>query len=225
MHEPPLLIGTYRERQAAGAAQTRHAILQAAREEFETRGWAASTMRSIATRAGVSQKTIERLFATKAALLEATLLAFLVGGRANTDARGFVRREALLDVFGEATRDIERAPDAATVLDVIATAVCDAHSRAARMYATVETSVPCDKRLAQLWERMIESQLFVLRRWAEILLQKPGVRADLTLSKAEQTLLVTSDWNLYRALIRKGGMTPDDVKAWASEYHRRMLLA
>jgi AcrR family transcriptional regulator len=182
-------------------------------------------MRSIATRAGVSQKTIERLFATKAALLEATLLAFLVGGRANTDARGFVRREALLDVFGEATRDIERAPDAATVLDVIATAVCDAHSRAARMYATVETSVPCDKRLAQLWERMIESQLFVLRRWAEILLQKPGVRADLTLSKAEQTLLVTSDWNLYRALIRKGGMTPDDVKAWASEYHRRMLLA
>jgi AcrR family transcriptional regulator len=225
MHERTLLIGTYRERRAAAAAQTRRAILQAAREEFETRGWAGSTIRSIAARAGVSQKTVERLFATKAALLEATLLAFLGGGRANTDTRGFVRREVVLDMFGEATRDMERAPDAATVLDVVAAAVCDAHSRASRMYAAVETAVPSDERLAQLWERLIESQLFAIRRWAEILLQKPGVRADLTLSKAEKMLLVTCDWNPYRTLITRGGMTPDDVKAWASEYHRRMLLA
>src|SRR5258707_15639855 len=72
-------------RRTAAAAETRQAILRAATEEFAARGWAATTMRSNARRGGGSPKTVEALFATKPAPLEATLLGAPVGDTAHTD--------------------------------------------------------------------------------------------------------------------------------------------
>jgi len=84
--------------------------------------------------------------------------------------------------------------------------------------------VPGDERLAEVWERLIAAQRFGVRWTAELLLQKPGVRAGLTLSEAEETILIAADWNTYRALTTKGRMTPDAVQAWTMRYYRRMLL-
>ena len=105
-------------RRTAAAAETRQAILRAAKDEFEARGWAATTVRSIATAADVSPKTVEALFATKPALLEATLLA-VIGGDANTDTGDVVRPEGLIELQPVATRELEGAPDAATMLDLV----------------------------------------------------------------------------------------------------------
>lgn len=53
----------------AKAAQTRAAILDAARESFETRGWQGTTMREIAGTAGVAVETIYAMVGSKAAIL------------------------------------------------------------------------------------------------------------------------------------------------------------
>jgi AcrR family transcriptional regulator len=212
-------------RRTAAAAETRQAILQAAKEEFEARGWAATTMRSIATSAGVSPKTVEALFATKAALLEATLLAALRGHAANGDTGELPWPEAVLELRGEAAREIEEAPDAATMLERHAALVSEINARAARLCWAVETAVLSDERLTELWGRLTEAQLFALRHWAKILLRKPGVRADLTEREAEETLLTATDWNTYRTLTTKGNMKPEMVQAWVTRYYRRMLLA
>jgi AcrR family transcriptional regulator len=50
---------------------TRAVILDAARQEFTTSGYAATSMESVARRAGVSTKTLYRLIANKGALFEA----------------------------------------------------------------------------------------------------------------------------------------------------------
>src|SRR5258707_8998729 len=86
-------------RRTAAAAQTRQAILRAAKEQFEARGWAATTVRSIAESAGVSPKTVEALFATKPALLEATLMVAFGGDHADpvTDDVPILRPEAGLE--------------------------------------------------------------------------------------------------------------------------------
>jgi AcrR family transcriptional regulator len=181
-------------------------------------------MRSIATRAGVSPKTVEALFATKPALLEATLLAVL-GGDANTDTGDVVRPEALVEVQPEAVREIEGAPDAATMLELHAAAVSESNPRSARIYWAFETAVSSDERLAEIWTRLTEAQLFGVRWSAEVLLRKPGVRADLTLREAEETFLTATDWTTYRTLTTKGGMTPEEFQAWTKRYYRRMLLA
>lgn len=222
--QPPHTRSYHAPRRTAAALETRQDILRAAREEFETRGWAATTMRSIAGRAGVSPKTVEALFATKPALLEATLLTSLVGDPASTDTSGVFRGEVVLEMLGDITRDMEGAPDAATVLDLFSAAACQALARSARTCWTLETAVPTDERLADVWARAVEVQRFVIRRWAEILLQKPGVRADLTRREAEEALLITSDWNVHRSLTTTGGMTTAQFEAWTKRYHRRMVL-
>jgi len=53
--------------------ETRAIIVEAARSEFATSGYAATSMESVARRAGMSTKTLYRLIPNKAALFEATV--------------------------------------------------------------------------------------------------------------------------------------------------------
>jgi AcrR family transcriptional regulator len=214
-------------RRTAAAAETRQAILRAATAEFEERGWAAATMRSIATRAGVSPKTVEALFATKPALLEATLLLVLGGDAVNahTGDVATLRPEAVLEIRAEGVRAVERASDASAMLELYLAVSCEINARAARIVWAVETAVASDERLAEIWARLNATELFGLRWVAEVLLQKPGVRSDLTQREAEETLLVGTDWNTYRTLTTRGDMTPEEFQAWVTRYCGRMLLA
>jgi AcrR family transcriptional regulator len=59
--------------QARPDEETRAVILDAARLEFATSGYAATSMESVARRAGVSTKTLYRLIPNKAALFEAII--------------------------------------------------------------------------------------------------------------------------------------------------------
>jgi AcrR family transcriptional regulator len=211
-------------RRAAAAAETRRAILRAAIEQFEARGWAATTMRSIAMTARVSPKTVEALFATKPALLEAALIAALTGRLGNPSA-DLTPPEAVLDLSGEDAREIEAAPDAATMLELHTALVCEINARAAGICWAVETAVLSDERLAQTWSRLVEAQLFALHYWAKALVRKPGVRPDLTVREAEETMLTATDWNTYRTLTMKTGMGPDEVEAWINRHYRHALLA
>jgi AcrR family transcriptional regulator len=214
-------------RRTAAAAETRQAILRAAKEEFEARGWAATTMRSIALSARVSPKTVEALFATKPALLEATLLDALGGAAADTDTSDppVVPPEAVLEIQGAAARAIELAPDATTMLELHAAMVTANNVRAARMCWALETAAPSEDGLAEIWARVTEAQKFGVHWSAEVLLGKPGVRTDLSLREAEEAFLTGTDWNTYRTLTTKGDMSPEEAQAWITRYYRRMLLA
>src|ERR1700687_1069931 len=92
-------------RRAAAAAQTREAILHAANQRFEARGWAGTTIAGIAADAEVSPKTIEALFATKAALLAAVVDYSLRGDASDVPM-----------VAREATQTVLSAPNALTML-------------------------------------------------------------------------------------------------------------
>ena len=59
--------------QARCDEDTRAIIFDAARHEFAASGYAATSMESVARRAGVSTKTLYRLIPTKAALFEAMI--------------------------------------------------------------------------------------------------------------------------------------------------------
>jgi AcrR family transcriptional regulator len=59
--------------QARPDEETRAIIVDAARHEFSSTGYAATTMESVARRAGISTKTLYRLIPNKAALFEATI--------------------------------------------------------------------------------------------------------------------------------------------------------
>jgi AcrR family transcriptional regulator len=224
--QPPASRTYHAPRRTAAATETRQAILRAATEQFETRGWAATTIASVAMGAGVSPKTVEALFATKPALLETTLLAAFGGYAANgaTGGTAVLRPDSVLEMRRDARLEIERATDAATMLELHSAESTEVNTRVARICWAVETAVPCDERLAELLARLTETQIFGVRWSAETLLQKPGVRAGLTMREAEEAFLIGIDWNTYRTLTTKGGMRPDEAQAWLTRYYRGTLL-
>jgi hypothetical protein len=130
-----------------------------------------------------------------------------------------------MELRSEATREIEAAPDAATMIELHSALASEINARVAGLCWALETAVPSDERLAEISARMTEVVLFGVRWLAEVVLRKPGVRADLTLREAEETFLIGIDWNTYRTLRTKGDMTPDDVQRWVLRYYRRVLLA
>src|SRR3954469_11966097 len=111
----------------AAAMRNREMIVLAAKGLFEERGWVATTVRSIAAAAGVSPKTVEADFATKAALLEAAV-AYAIRG--DLDPRPVAQREAIAQV--------ERAPDAAAMLTLHAAHLRRVHERSAGIALAVE---------------------------------------------------------------------------------------
>ena len=114
------------QRQAA-ADRTREAILTSAKRVFEERGWSGTTMRAIAEAAGVSQKTVEAIYGTKASLLEA-VVAFAIRG--DSDGVEMPRRPAIAEM--------EAAPDAAAMLNLHAAHLARINPRSADIAWVVE---------------------------------------------------------------------------------------
>jgi len=198
---------------AAAAARTRRAIVEAAKEAFETRGWAGATFASIAAAADVSPKTIEAVFATKAELL-AVVLDFAVRG--DLDATVIVNRES--------AQRVEAAPDVDTMLALYARHVTEIGVRSAAIAFVIETAAQTDPRVAELWARLKRDRLSGARWAAQALLAKPDAPADLTLTRAEQVFRVAIDHSTHRTLIKGLGLTLGQTERWLEDYYRRMLL-
>ena len=201
-------------RRAAGAARTREAIIDAAKARFEARGWGGTTIRAIAADAAVSPKTIEALFATKAALLAAVVDYAIRGDAAETPI-----------LLRESARAVEAAPDAATMLERHAAHAVAINARSARIARVVESAAASDEHVAQLWARMTDNRRFGAHWAAETLLTKPGTRPDLTLEEAEPIFLIAIDWGTYRTLTHELGLTQHAAREWLRRYYQRMLVA
>lgn len=198
-------------RQAA-AAETRNAIVAAAKRIFEARGWTGATIAAIAADAGVSPKTIEALFGTKAALLKATVDYSIRGDAEPTP----VRQRPV-------TSEMEAAPDAPTMLDLHAAHLRSANERAAPIAFVVEHAAQGDRRIAELWDEINRNREDGVQWAARTLLAKPGT-GHLDRRSVERVFWVALDWGTYRLLTEQVGLTADEYQQWIAGYYRRMFL-
>ena len=148
------------------AKQTRLAVVTAGQRLFTSRGWAGTTMRVVAGEAGVSLKTVEALFGTKAALLE-EVVRFAIRGDLE-DAKMPER---------QAVARMEAAPDARAMLRLHAAHLRAVNQRSAGLAWTVEQAVPSDATVARLWDQMNKNRTYAVDWAASTLLVKPGRRA------------------------------------------------
>lgn len=200
------------EREAA-AARTRLAVVAAARQAFEERGWAGARMRDVADAAGVSQKTVEAAFGTKAALLEAAVDYAI---RGDVDAAAMPQREAV--------REMELAPDAATMLDLHARHLRVVNVRSALVASVVEQAATADPAVDALWRRMTRNREYAVGWAADTLLGKRGRRRGLTRDAAKTAFWVALDWETYRTLTERAGLDADGYERWLRAYYRAMLV-
>ncbi len=201
-------------RRAAAAAQTREAVLQAAKGQFEACGWAGTTIAAIAADAAVSPKTVQALFGTKAALLAAAADYVIAGDVAEVPI-----------IARESARSVESAPDAATMLDRHADHIVAINTRSAGLAQVMESAAGSSQLVAGLWEQMTGNRRFGARWAATTLLSKPGTRPGLSLEQAERDFVIAIDWGTYRTLTGELGLAPGQVRDWMRSYYQRMFLS
>ena len=90
---------------------------------------------------------------------------------------------------------------------------------------TLESAAGSDKKVAELWARMTHNRRFGARWAAETLLQKPGVRPDLTLDEAQRTFTIAIDWATYRTLHGELGLSHHQLQEWMRSYYQHMFLS
>jgi len=199
-------------RRRAAAAQRRLVVVAAARTAFEKRGWAGTRIHDIAGAAGVSQKTVEALFGTKAALLQAAV---------DYAIRGDIGPVPMPE--RAAITEMERAPDAATMLKLHAHHLRTVNARSARI-ATVVEQAAADASVAALWTRMNRNRAYAVRWATNTLLAKRGRRPGLAPTAVRAIFWVALDWGTYRTLTTLAGLDDDCYEAWLHTYYTATLL-
>jgi AcrR family transcriptional regulator len=198
----------------AAAARTREAIVRAAKQLFEEQGWSGTTMRLVSDYAGVSQKTVEAVFGTKAALLQAAVDYVI---RGDVDPLAMPQREGVARM--------EATPSAATMLDLHASHLRLINERSARLAWAIEQAAASDPTVAKLWRRMNRNRAFGVRWATDTLLQKPDRRRGLRRHQVEAAFWVALDWGTYRTLTEHACRTPQQFEEWLRWYYKATLLS
>ena len=198
---------------AAAAARTRGAVMAAAKDVFERLGWSGATMRAVADRAGVSVKTVEALYRTKAELLKVAVDYAIAGDS---------RPVPVLD--RDSVAAMREAPDAPAMLRLHARHTRDISGRAAAIFWVVEQAASDNKDMAALWTQMNDNRRTGVHRAAAGLLAKPGLAPHVTQRYAEDVFWVASDPGTYRSLTLGRGFSADAFEAWIANLYEKMLL-
>jgi AcrR family transcriptional regulator len=185
----------------------------AARDVFERRGWAGMTVREVAAAAGVSQKTIEAVFGTKAALLKAAVDYAI---RGDVEALPIARRESV--------HEMEQASDAAEMLRLHARHLRFINARSARIAAVVEQAVAADPAVQAIWREMNDNRAYGVGWATETLLRKPGRRPRLRRDYVESIFWVALEWGTYRTLTEQAGLDDAAYERWLQGYYAASLL-
>jgi len=185
----------------------------AAKDAFERLGWPGATMRGIADQAGVSIKTVEALYRTKAELLKHAVDYAIAG-----DLRP-------IPVLGrQPVAAMQAAPDAPAMLDLHARHVTAIAERSAQVFWVAEQAAPADQDIARLWAQMTGNRRTGAHWAAMTLLSKPGLPPHISQHYAEEVFWLAIDPGTYRSLTLGRGLSPDSFATWIRNYYDKMLL-
>ena len=200
-------------RRQKAAAERRLAIVAAAREAFEDRGWSGTHLRAVAGAAGVSQKLVETLFGTKAALLEA---AATYGIRGDVGPTPMPQRPTILEM--------ERVPDAESMLRLHAHHLRLVNARSARIALVVEQAAPVEPAVAAIWRELNHNRSYGVEWACTTYLTKRGRRRGMTRERARPIFWIAFDWGTYRTLVDHAQLDDDGYERWLVDYYRATLL-
>jgi AcrR family transcriptional regulator len=192
---------------AAAAERTRASIVSAAQARFEEDGWARTTIPAVADSAGVSPKTVEAQFGTKANLLAVVVTTI---GRSPADV--------------EASRHFQQAMSALSALPYHAEYATPRSARSARIAKAITEAAPTDPKVADIADRMRRNLDFGAQWAARIVMGKRGLATGVTFEEAERVFRFAIDPATYRTLTDELGLDEDGVREWMVRYERGMLL-
>lgn len=183
------------------ARQHRASTLQHARDLFLERGYAATTVESIATAAGVSAATVYKAHGGKAGLVRDLCAAALAGD-------GPVPAEQRSDA-------LRIADDARTLIEGWGALIAEVSPRVAPLLLLLRAAAEHDPDAAALYAELDQSRLDRMADNAVHLAKGGRLRAGLTAEAARDVLWLCSSPEMYELLVQRRGWTPDQLGVFA----------
>ena len=190
---------------ARRAAETRSALLVAARRLFTTSGWTGTGMRDVAAEAGVATETVYAYFPSKRALFEAVIDLAVVGD----DQPIALAARAEFAALGQGTR--------ARRISAAARVVTGVHVRTAAFAKVLREAANNDQEIAALLKATRERQRRDVTAAVELI-----VGGEVGETDRDGVWALTSP-EVYLLLVEVSGWTADRYEAWMSEMLRRAV--
>jgi AcrR family transcriptional regulator len=199
-------------RRTEGARQTRRRILDAAHEELAEHGYAGTTMRAVAERAGVSVKTVEAAFGTKANLVKELVDVRIAG---DDEPVAISDRPAVAEMVAE--------PDPLRMIRLHAVFVADIARRSVVVNRVAMDASASAPELATIVRTNLTDRRFGARAMVESLATKAPLRLDV--ETAADAVWVLLDPHQYDLLVHHAGWTHERYVDWLTDVQERLLLA
>jgi AcrR family transcriptional regulator len=195
------------------AQNTRMRVIEAATRLFVQQGYATTSIRAIATEAGVSVPTVELLFGTKAQLLHVVIDVAVAGDDEPVPvlSRGWAA-------------DARSARNLADFLSVVAQVLSEAQARSAGVMLAAYEAAASDPDI-QLLIMDRESQRERTTNWiVNGVVDRAGLRPELDRAGAIDTVWMLMDPVIFNRLTRHRGWSLDRYASWFADSVTRLVV-
>lgn len=201
------------KRRVEQAADTRAAIIAAARTLFVSTGWKATTIAGVARQAGVSSETIYAVFTNKEGLLSAVIEATLRRGQPDTP---------LLTQAGP--QSVAAAQSQAEQITLFAHDIAGVLSGVADLMAVVRTAAETDPQMAALYRGLHDGRRRNLHFAAAALARLGRLRDGLSADAATEVLWRLASPELFLLLRDVEKLDQSQYAAWLTDSLGAILL-
>jgi TetR/AcrR family transcriptional regulator of autoinduction and epiphytic fitness len=192
------------------SSRTRRQILDAAIDQFRTHGYAGTTIKAIASAAGVSVPAIELAFSTKAVLLKEAIDVVIAGDD-----------EPVPVLDRPWATQLQAATTARAFVAGVAQVLAASSQRAAALVLAAFEATRADQRLAPL-AAQLKTQRATTAAW---IVDGIAVRAPLRIDQAQaiDTVWLLMDPAVFDRLTADRGWTAQQYAAWFADTALRLL--
>jgi AcrR family transcriptional regulator len=195
------------------AADTRGAIIAAARELFVANGWQGTTIAAVARRAGVSPESVYAVFGGKSALLL---------GVVQTAVRRGDPATPLVEQAGP--RAVAAAGDQAEILRLFAGDIAQVLAAVADIVAVMRVAAQADPEVAKVYESIHAGRRENLALVARALAAKGPLRDGMSEAAALAQIWRLASPELFLMLTGIEGLTGAQYAAWLEHTLGQLLL-
>ena len=201
-------------RRAEQAAQTRRAVLAAARDLFVGQGYAATTVAEVAREARVAVDTVYATVGRKPALLREVLETAISGAdvAVPADERDYVA-------------GVRAASSALDKITAYVTGLVDVQRRLAPVFLALRDAAGADTESAALWKEIAERRARNMHRFAADLRATGELRADLTDDEVADIVWSMNGTEYWVLLVGERGWSPERFATYLIDAWSRLLLA
>ncbi len=197
---------------AEQAAATRRRLLAAAGECFAESGYAGTSLKAIAARAGLSVETVQQSGPKADLLLAAYEQAFT----------GDEGRTSLLE--RESFRHVVEQTDPVALVDALVDFMVPANARSAALAAAFEAAALSDPRIATVRRELGERARTDTRTGVALIASLGGLSSGRPVDEVGDELWFVLAAPHYRSLVHQAGWTPAQYRAWLARTLRALLL-